>query len=223
VLEYHLIRSKRRTISIEIQPDGAVWVRAPLRMAQATISDFVTSKQAWIEKSQQKMAARSKKLATREFRSGETFLYQGAALPLHLTVRRTPPLELTSTGWLLSASALGRAEAAFEAWYRRRARTEFTNVLDVFSAKMRVQYQSLRISSARTRWGSCSTLGTISLNWRLLLAPPEILEYVAVHELAHLRQRNHSKAFWAEVAAFHPQYAASRRWLKENGASLRIR
>lgn len=85
---------------------------------------------------------------------------------------------------------------------------------------MDVRPEKLRISSARTRWGSCSAKGTISLTWRLVMAPPEILDYVIVHELAHLKVKNHSSAFWKVVETYLPGYQNQRKWLKQNGHTL---
>ncbi|HEX7557121.1 MAG TPA: M48 family metallopeptidase, partial [Leptolinea sp.] len=83
-----------------------------------------------------------------------------------------------------------------------------------------VQPASISIRSQRTRWGSCSTRGTLSFNWRLIMAPPEVLDYVVVHELAHLKERNHSKKFWAVVALYCPHYLKYRAWLKQNQAAM---
>lgn len=91
-----------------------------------------------------------------------------------------------------------------------------------FARAFGLTYRKIRISSARTRWGACSTSGTLSFNWRLVMAPPQVVDYVVVHELAHLRQPNHSPAFWDEVAKMMPDYAHHRAWLKKNGSRLHL-
>lgn len=89
-----------------------------------------------------------------------------------------------------------------------------------FAAKMGVTYGRISIRAQKTRWGSCSGQGNLNFNWKLILMPPEILDYVVVHELAHRKQMNHSKLFWAEVERILPDYERRRRWLKENGGCV---
>jgi predicted metal-dependent hydrolase len=103
---------------------------------------------------------------------------------------------------------------------RRLARERVESVARVEARRLGLVYGRIRIADQRTRWGSCSGRGTLSFNWRLAVAPPEVLEYVVVHELCHLRHPNHSRAFWEAVEAARPGYDAERRWLREHGAEL---
>ena len=120
----------------------------------------------------------------------------------------------------MAQSAQGQAAQLFEQWYRQQARTVFTERVELYAQKYGFEYAKIRISSARTRWGSCSSKGTLSFTWRLVMAPLEIVDYVVVHELSHLREHNHSKAFWAQVAAILPDYKSRRKWLKVNGTNF---
>ena len=104
-----------------------------------------------------------------------------------------------------------------EAFYRRQARKRITERTAYFARRMGVTYGRISIRAARTRWGSCSREGNLNFHWKLILMPPEILDYVVVHELAHRREMNHSSRFWAQVAEILPDYKARRQWLKENG------
>ena len=106
--------------------------------------------------------------------------------------------------------------AAEEKELRERARDAFIERSCLYASKMGVRFEKIRLNSARTRWGSCGPKGNLSFNWRLIQAPVEILDYVVIHELAHLIERNHSKRFWAKVAEFCPNYHAARDWLKKN-------
>ena len=103
---------------------------------------------------------------------------------------------------------------------KREARVLFQERLDFFGEKMGLKAEALRIGDQRTRWGSCSSKGTISLNWRLVMAPPEVLDYIVIHELAHLEEMNHSAKFWAIVKTFCPDYKAQEEWLKAHGFVL---
>lgn len=107
-----------------------------------------------------------------------------------------------------------------ERYYRAKAKYYFPGRVSFFARQMGVNYGNITIRSQKTRWGSRSSSGTLSFNWRLMLAPKEVLDYVVVHELAHIRQMNHSSAFWQEVAKIMPDYQIHRRWLKEHGHEL---
>ncbi len=107
-------------------------------------------------------------------------------------------------------------------WLRQQARTVIEAVVKRQAAHMGLTYQSISIRDQRTRWGSCSSKGSLSFNWRLVMAPPTVLEYVVVHELAHRKQLNHSKAFWLVVAQYDPDYPQARAWLRANASLLRL-
>ena len=109
---------------------------------------------------------------------------------------------------------------ALEDWYMARAEEEVDRRVYAMAERFRIVVRSVRITNAATRWGTCSSTGRLRLNWRLLLAPPEILDYMVAHELAHLSHKDHSPAFWARVRKLNPEFAQSERWLKQNGAGL---
>lgn len=111
-------------------------------------------------------------------------------------------------------------DPALEARYRELARMVIGQRVSWFAAKMGVTYGRISIRAQKTRWGSCSSRGNLNFNWKLILMPPEILDYVVVHELAHRKQMNHSKLFWAEVEQILPDYETRRRWLRENGGGV---
>lgn len=114
----------------------------------------------------------------------------------------------------------GDARPALERWYRRRARLEIAPRLDRASARAGTPYRDLTIRAQRTRWASCSATGRMSFNWRLLLAPESVLDYVVWHEVCHLQVLDHSPRFWALVARHWPRYAEDREWLRRHGATL---
>ncbi len=218
-----IIRTKRKTLSIEVHPDGEVLVRAPLRLAKKLIDQVVEEKQDWI---QRKLAGFEKQRAAQPLRSfipGESYLYLGQKYPLNLCDRVRPALALEQERFLLARGALERAEEVFAGWYRAEAQRVFTERLAYYAAVTALHPKRLRLSSACTRWGSYSTSGTLSLNWRLIMAPPAILDYVILHELAHMKIKNHQRAFWELVEKMLPDYAARRQWLKEHGHHLGIR
>lgn len=109
-----------------------------------------------------------------------------------------------------------------EQWYKRMARETFTEIAEYFKTRLGVDYNALRIKEQKTRWGSCSQKGNLNFNWKLVMAPIEIIDYVVVHELCHLVHMNHAKDFWRLVEGQLPDYQQRKRWLKENGAKLKL-
>jgi len=216
-----IIRSSRRSISLEIHPDGKLVVRAPKLATNAQIKALVNRKADWIAKNRAKAANRYGELKPKTFAPGETFWYLGEQYPLQLTNKQRPPLELDGV-FLLSRAAQNRAKEGFIAWYREETRQITQNFIDSYSRQYGFTVKDVRITSARTRWGSCSANQTLNFAYRLSMAPLEVIEYVVVHELAHLKVRNHSKDFWRLVGQLKPDYQTNRRWLKEHGVLLTL-
>lgn len=218
--EYRLVRSKRRSVALVIERDGALTVRAPLRMAEAEVRRFVEAKSDWIKRKQAEAAKEA--LVPHQFEDGELFHFLGKAYPLRLVPDPAPALVMDGDGFRLSRSRQADGRALFAAWYRAQARAILAERLERFACSHNLKPSGLRISSARTRWGSCSRKGRLSFSWRLVMAPLEVVDYVIVHELAHLREMNHSQAFWALVEAMLPDYKQRRAWLKKNGFLLQL-
>ena len=183
-MDYELIRSKRKSIAIQVRPDGRIVVRAPLRMPARQIDRFVRDNAEWIDRHIRK--ARQK----RELE---------AAHPV------TP----------LTAEQLDTL--------KKRARAAFPDRVAHYAplvGSKGVTYGRISIRSQRTRWGSCSAEGNLNFNCLLLLAPPQVLDYVVVHELCHRLHMNHSADFWADVEQVMPDYRQRKKWLKDNGNRL---
>lgn len=228
---YQLQRSgRRRTIGFSIDTDGLA-VRAPRRSRQADIDAALRGKAAWILGKLAAAADRRQQLQARRTRwqHGTRLPYLGGELLLDVRVagqagRVQARLQAASAAGASDGASLqlcvppatdaqGLADAT-ERWMKAQARTRFQRRLQHFAPMLDVRWQRLRLSSARTRWGSASTRGTISLHWRLMQMAPEVIDYVVVHELAHLREMNHGPRFWAHVATVLPDYASRRAALK---------
>jgi predicted metal-dependent hydrolase len=216
-----ILRSRRKSIAIEIQRDGKILVRAPLHAAQTRIEALLIEKKAWIEAKLALIGQIQAQVPVHSFQPGDTFPYLGVWYALKLVERSRPILLLDGT-FQLSKSAQPAAREAFEAWYRREAARLFQERVAFWSAATGLTPSRLRLSSARSRWGSCSSSGNINLAWRLVMAPLEVIDYVVVHELAHLKVKNHSKTFWNLVQIHMPNYAAHRKWLKDHGLRLEL-
>ena len=216
-----VIRTTRKTFSLEIKPDGRLIVRAPKYATQAQILDLVAIKKTWIEKSRARMAHTFAKHKPKNFKPGETFWYLGEQYPLKMKNRSRPPLELDGV-FLLSRTHKNQAKEVFIAWYREESRTITHNFIREYQEKYHFKVNQVRITSARTRWGSCSTKNNINFTYRLCMAPLRVIDYVVLHELIHLKHHNHSKAFWNGVENIKPEYRKDRDWLKKHGPVLTL-
>ncbi|MCL4562914.1 MAG: M48 family metallopeptidase [Chloroflexi bacterium] len=216
-----IIRSRRKTIALIIEPDGRLVVRAPLRLPERQIHDLVERKAGWIVRKQDQIRQAGSTLQTHAYSEGEELLYLGKPYRLILVPNPAPPLCLEDS-FYLSAALRGRGKEVFTAWYRNQAARILSERVRLFAGSMQLSFHQVKITSARTRWGSCSAQGNLCFTWRLVMAPLPIIDYVVVHELAHLLQRNHSHAYWEIVAKVLPDYRQRRGWLKANGRLLTL-
>jgi predicted metal-dependent hydrolase len=216
-----IIRSRRKTLALIVKPDGSVLVRAPLRASRALIQEFVAKNKGWIERKQAEALAVLPP-PPKEYVSGAIFPYLGTSYPLEFVEGQRKPLLLDNGRFKLAASSQENAASAFERWYREQARQVLTARVEFFARAYSFHYKGIRITSARTRWGSCSPTGALSFSWRLIQAPLVVVDYVVVHELVHTVVHNHSKGFWQRVGTILPEYQEHRRWLREHGRELLI-
>lgn len=210
---YTLVRSRRKTIALSMDRAGLLTVRAPYQAAQTQIEAFVREKQNWICKTRAHMASLppQRKLTVAE---GAGLPYLGRELVIHLADARKARRE----GSTLLVSEANPASAV--AWLEAQARRELQAKSLCLSQSMGLRYTSFRLTRAKGRWGSMSARGTLSLNRALILCPPEVIDYVIVHELCHIPHPDHSKAFWSCVERYMPDYRIKRNWLKAHGSLI---
>lgn len=182
-MDYELIRSRRKSISVEIDREGRIIVRAPLRLPKREIERFLMEKSEWIRTHRDKILERREQ-------------------------QQANPIPALTDAQLRDL--------------KKRASAVIPERVAYFAPMVGVSYGRITIRSQKTRWGSCSSKGNLNFNCLLLLTPPEVLDYVVVHELCHRKQMNHSPRFWAEVGRVLPDYRKSNKWLKENGSRLML-
>lgn len=219
---FKLIHSRRKTIALIVDRDGQLTVRAPFHAAYAQILAFIERKADWIRAKQAIAQQRQTQPLEKQFVRGETFLYLGSLYPLEIVDRARTSLALKNGRFEITKIALPRAKETFIGWYKKQARQILEERALLYAEQYNLNYERIKITSARTRWGSCSTLGTLSFTWRLVLAPLPVIDYVVVHELAHLVEKNHSKRFWDRVGSMMGDYAKHVQWLKANGYRLNL-
>ncbi len=214
-IEYVVRRSARaKRVSVKIHPDGGVEVVLPQRSPERAAAAAVFELRPWIER---RLAEVQVTRALLRERAG-TLPYLGASLvlvaePGRRVARRDGDLLLVPTA---------DPKPAIERFYRRSARAEIASRLDAATEAVGAGYASLSIRGQRSRWASCSAAGGMSFNWRLLLAPERILDYVVWHEVCHLEIRDHSPRFWELLGSRFPDWRKQRAWLARNGATLVI-
>lgn len=228
-IPYKIIRSKRTTASFEVR-SGEVIIRVPKHLSDQQIAVLASDKMDWI----QKQLLISKPSPKKQFIEGEMFKYRGKDYELHLVgeiqirsgdnkikITNKSPLQFLSD-FYLHKDKTEDAKKYFEVWYKKQAHEYLLERLNAKAEIMRVKYTTLKITSPATRWGSCSTRGSVNLNWRLIMAPDDVIDYVIIHELSHLFEPNHSQRFWRKVEEFEPEYRIKKDWLKKNGSELSV-
>lgn len=225
-ISYQVIRRARRTIGLKVSDSGLV-VHAPMRLSLSALAKLVESKSGWIE---QKLATRQQRqIPALQWQSGESFLFKGEAIPLVVTsgllrasaivkdgkLQVTVPTQHhhTKTGETIIQKKIIR-------WYQEQALADFTKRIEMGANQLGVNPPPIKLSNARSRWGSCSSRGEIRLSWRLIQTSPTLIDYVVAHELAHLKEMNHSPRFWAIVKSLYPNYKQSESALKVQSALL---
>ena len=219
IFEYTLKRSARKSIAIEIGYDGRMVVRAPFRVPMEKVEELIENKKDWIYENLTKRISQKPD-------KGDCVYYLGKKLPLKIVEEKTAHLSVrVEEESMVIRKPVGFAlnkEALLEHWYRKMALELITEKVQDYSRIMQVSYQNITIKDQKTRWGSCSSRGNLNFNYRLIMAPLEVLEYVVIHELAHRVHMDHSAAFWDEVACVMPEYGRCRLWLKEHGHELML-
>jgi predicted metal-dependent hydrolase len=179
-----LIRSKRRTIALIVERDGSVTVRAPLRAPHAAIESFIQQKEDWITRTREKMNSMLREPTLgKQYTDGEKFLFLGSSFDIKLVGFQKPSFRFDSE-FTLSRAAQLKGELVFTRWYKARAFEIISERVRQYSQQYNFTPKQVKISSAKTRWGSCSPNGTLNFTWRLVMAPMDVIDYVVVHELA---------------------------------------
>jgi predicted metal-dependent hydrolase len=214
-MDFDIIRSRRKTIAVEITKEGGILVRAPLKLARREVLAFVHQNRGWIARKLSQARVLQEERTLRRFLEGESFPFLGEQHCLRY-VAGGEYLRKEMGEFLLGADLSSRAGDLFRTWYRARAREILEDRVAHFALQMGLACRSVRITDAKERWGSCNAAGSLNFAWRLVMAPPPVIDYVIVHELSHLAEMNHSPRFWGRVGRILPDYAARRKWLREN-------
>jgi predicted metal-dependent hydrolase len=222
MLPYRLVRERRRSVSLSVGPDG-VLVKAPLGLPDRKIDEFVSSRHDWILRQKKRIWKRLGALREPGMYE-DRLLFMGSFLPMRrLVARCREGIRFDGSSFeakLLPGSGKREVEVLYTKWLRKKAAELLLDKSIYYSKVLKVSPKSISIRNQKSRWGSASREGRVSFNCNLLKAPVEVIDYVVVHELCHLRVPNHSEKFWSLVASVLPDYRKCRKWLRDNGTGL---
>ena len=227
-IPYLIRRSARRgTVSVAVEPSGQVVLTAPSVTTVERLDRVVRQKARWIVERTRRTGALQQP-TDREFVSGETLLYLGRYYRLRvISAAKARPVRLVR-GWIVVTTSKqlrgparsGDVRKQLVIWYRSHALDQFRDRTLAWSSKLRMRPRNVLVRDPQRRWGSCDASGALRLSWRIVQASPRLVDYVVVHELVHLRHRNHTANFWADVGRLLPEYEALRERLRAQGRSL---
>ena len=210
-IQYKTIRSDRKSIALVIDSEARLTVRAPFNARESEITSFIKQKKRWIIEKQKKISALSNKHTPVEIKNGGNILFKGD----NYTIKMSNVSRIKISGENIIIPR-GSKKEKVTAWLKKEAKKLIRERLDIYAGIMGVRYSTLRISGARTRWGSCSGRDSLNFTWRLIMCPIQVIDYVIVHELSHITHKNHSPVFWTRVKKVIPDFKEQKNWLKSN-------
>jgi hypothetical protein len=214
---YKIIKSRRKSLHLSINKDDIIIVKSPYFVTQKQINTFIESNLKWINKI---LLEKNKVKEKRLIKHNGTLPFLGEEYKIKFTDQEKDLF--LENYFYFNKNNSQNALTIFSNWYKQEAKLLFSEQVNIYSYLMNVNYNKLRLSQANSYWGSCNNKQYLNINWRLIMAPIDIINYIIIHELAHLKYLNHSKDFWKFVAKFQPNYKQHDRWLKVNGKYLQI-
>tara|TARA_B100001059_G_scaffold150265_1_gene150148 strand:- start:358 stop:1050 length:693 start_codon:yes stop_codon:yes gene_type:complete len=212
-----IIRSKRKTLSLTINENAELIIRAPKRLSIEKIQDFINEKENWINRKKRLIENQIKDVTSNH----NKLLYLGNLFPINLEQNSSKELFFTGEEFIANSIEPDSLSLSIKKWYKNKFKEIALPRVAYFANKHNLMVNQVRIKNQKTMWGSCSSKNNINLNYLLLMAPMGVIDYVIVHELVHTIHRNHSTDFWDSVESIMPEFQEHKRWLKKNGYKLR--
>lgn len=212
--------ARRKTLQLTVDRRGELVVYAPQGVPTSKLERFVRDKKMWVYTTLAKKALLQTEAPVREMRTGEGFHYLGRTYRLQLVRAQDRPLKLHHGRFRLRRRDRDQGREHFVRWYTEHAAPWLSRRVEELQAHHIVHPTGIEVRDLGHRWGSCAARGVLNFHWASILLPPSIIEYVIVHELAHLRDKHHTPAFWRRVAKAMPDYEMRKDWLAENGAGF---
>ncbi len=227
VIEFELIRRKRKTMGISIQPPDIVKVAAPFRVPEYVILEKVLGKADWIIKKLDELSAKGVTTTKKAFQTGELFLYLGENYALNIILAakyKRPIIELQEREIYIYTNSddKDKLRSAMEKWYRGKAMEVISLRVKYFQRYFTKTPIGIVVKEQKKRWASCTGKDKLLFNWRCVMASKEVIDYIVLHELCHMVHKNHSKDYWNLVHSLMPDYKEKQNWLKEKGVLMNI-
>ena len=210
---------------MQVDTHGEITVVAPWHTPEKVVHDFISKNHGWLEKQFAKIDKSKKKRPEFHYLTGDTFYYFGEPVVLEVSPSsakrpaikiRDDKMLITLYGEISLKEGIKTIKKAIADFYRSKAEETIRDRLEHFNEHYGFRYNRVTMRDQKSRWGSCSRLRNLNFNWRLIMAPIEVIDYVVVHELCHLKEMNHSSRFWALVSQVMPEHKKYRKWLKDN-------
>ena len=212
-----IIRSKRKTLSLTINENAELIIRAPKRLSIEKIQDFINEKENWINRKKRLIENQIKDVTSNH----NKLLYLGNLFPINVEQNASKELFFTGEEFIANSIEPDSLSLSIKKWYKNKFKEIALPRVAYFANKHNLMVNQVRIKNQKTMWGSCSSKNNINLNYLLLMTPMGVIDYVIVHELVHTIHRNHSTDFWDSVESIMPEFQEHKRWLKKNGYKLR--
>ena len=232
-IKYNVIRSDRKTVGLEVSIEDGVKIRAPEELSENEIEEVVEKKAEWILKKQDKLSDVKPAPTPKEFLSGEKLPYLGRRY--RIKVKESDNVDQVKVKfyqgkfWIMVSKDVSDSDSRRELirdeaiqWYRSHADQKIRERVKKYQEQIGEAPNLIKVKKQKKRWGSCSSKRNLNFNWKLIMAPMSVVDYIVVHELAHLKYPNHSKEFWQLVEAVIPNYEEKQEWLRVNGRKLEI-
>ncbi len=238
-IQVHIVRSKRKTVCLSINQDGSVTVKAPLRYpTDKEIASFVEQKIDWVIKQRDIQQDREDMRLVRRFETDYSFPYLGEERLVEMQRGKKNQFSYENGRIIIKTPQYDALEKDYEAeeneaiieklrndlkkWYKKQAAAYITKRVEYYKDIVGVTVNSVSIKSRKSQWGSCDSNGDITFSWRLVMARPDAIDYVVIHELCHRKHMDHSRDFWNQVQKYMPDFKAQTQWLEENSMNLNI-
>lgn len=218
--DYSVQFGDRKTFGLVIERDKSILVKVPKNAKKEKIDEFVNENKYWIYK-KLKSKQKYKDIPEKEFVSGSSILYLGRNYNLDIGSYNHEGIKFDGK-FLLSEKERENANKLFKKWFIQKSEEKIYPLIEFHAKNLGVEFNNVGIKDFKYRWASCTPNNNLYFNWRLIKAPLSVINYVIIHELAHLLETNHTKRFWNIVKAQMPKYEEARNWLKDNGQVLEI-
>lgn len=229
--EYEVVKKEVKNIGIRITPDGIVRVTSPTFIEDSYVHEVVYKRADWILLKLKLIGEMNKSVLNRKYSRGDSIVYLGMEYKLNVIEEVEGECRIRLKGEEFEVHVKPEWDeeereksirAGLVEWYKHEAFKQFKDRTRFYSEILKLYPDNIRVKEQKSVWGSCSSKNNINFNWKLIMAPQAVLDYIVVHEICHLKHRDHSKNFWGLVEQTMPDYRSRRKWLKENGRNLRV-